>query len=148
MAKLSVKERRKKVDSIFDSAYQKLLDANATEETLLQIQEDADIDAYSEGYFFGKLLMKVIDDFLITKKCDSQTFCRILEMLKGCDRVEAEYEHFANGMTTIASSAETFATGYAINIAMKKIMQENSRFKELFEVVREGEDNDDEDEDE
>jgi len=44
MAKFSTsKEKRKIVDSVCDSAYQKLLDANATEETLLQIEEDAGI---------------------------------------------------------------------------------------------------------
>jgi hypothetical protein len=30
-----------------------------------------------------------------------------------------------------------FVRQYAVNVAMNKIMKENSRFKELFEVVKE-----------
>jgi hypothetical protein len=133
-------EQRKIADSICDSVYQKLLDANATKETFLQTAKEAGIDSNSgEPYLVGKLLMKIVDDFLITEKCDFQTFCRVLEMLKEYKGIiEAEYEDFENGPSTCGCrNMNDFVRLHAVNEVMNKIMQENSRFKELFEVVKE-----------
>ncbi|MDR2581987.1 MAG: hypothetical protein LBC75_00720 [Fibromonadaceae bacterium] len=131
-------KQRKIADSIFDSVYQKFFDESVKMKTILKIIKNAGIIKEGGDYLMGKLLMKVTDDFLRTKKCDFRTFCRVLKMFKE-DVIYAkiEYEHFADGLGSTTSDVMALVKEYAVNIAMNKIMQKDSSFKELFEVTKE-----------
>jgi len=88
------KERQQIADSILDSVYQKLFEANSTRETIRQMMIDAGLDNknwnpehfgvdWNSGrrYLVGKLIMKITEDFLETEKYDFQTFYNAINIL-------------------------------------------------------------------
>ncbi|MCL2284719.1 MAG: hypothetical protein FWC26_15495 [Fibromonadales bacterium] len=148
------KEKDKKVNAILDSAYPKLLSPDVTQEMqeMLNVSSSVigslsaktqEIIEVLESSFsiVGGLSVKLVEDFLNgkdinTKQC--RKILKILDVFEGSSNFDYFDEYADKGVIGIRCHSIGYLIRiYIVNMAIRKLKQENPKLGELLQILDE-----------